>query len=64
MKWIDWDYLKRLAAPVKEVVDAVYARCQEMDLVDIMSFRYHWNEEVMAQFYATLFIEEVDRTVH
>ena len=29
MRWIDWDYLKRLATPVKEVVDTVYDRCQE-----------------------------------
>jgi hypothetical protein len=38
MRWIDWDYLKRLSSPVKEVVDAVYDRCREMDLVEIMSF--------------------------
>ena len=27
-----------------------------MDLVDIMSFSCHWNEEIVAQFYATLHI--------
>ena len=27
MKWIDWNYLKGLASPLKEVVDAVYNRC-------------------------------------
>ena len=64
MKWIDWEYLKRLASPVKEVVDVVYDRCHEMDLVDIMSFSCNWNEEVVAQFYATLFVEEDGRTVH
>ena len=64
MKWNDWEYLKRLASPVKEVVDAVFDRCQEMDLVDIMSFTCNWNEEVVAQFYATLFVEDDGRTVH
>jgi hypothetical protein len=64
MKWIDWDYLKRLASPVKDVVNAVVDRCQEIDLIDIMSFTCHWNEEVVAQFYATLFIEESGRTFH
>ena len=24
MKWIDWNYLKGLASPLREVVDAVY----------------------------------------
>ena len=64
MKWIDWGYLRRLASPVKEVVDAVYTHCREMDLVDIMSFQCHWNEEVVAQFYATLYIEENERVIH
>jgi hypothetical protein len=47
-----------LSSPVKEVVDAVYDRCSEMDLMEIMSFRCDWNEEVVAQFYATLFVEQ------
>ena len=63
MKWIDWGYLRRLASPVKEVVDVVYTRCRDMDLVDIMSFQCHWNEEVVAQFYATLYIEENERVI-
>ena len=61
MKWIDWNYLKGLASPLKEVVDVVYDRCQEMDLVDIMSFSCHWNEEIVAQFYATLRISDCGR---
>ena len=64
LSWIDWGYLRRLASPVKEVVDAVYTHCWEMDLVDIMSFQCHWNEEVVAQFYATLYIEENERVIH
>ena len=64
MKWIDWNYLRRLDAHIKDVVNAVYSHCQELDLVDIMSFQCHWNEEVVAQFYATLFIEENERIIH
>jgi hypothetical protein len=64
MRWIDWDHLKRLSSPVKEVVEAVYDRCSEMDLVEIMSCRCDWNEEVVAQFYATLFVEQDKRTIH
>ena len=61
IKWIDWNYLKRLASPLKEVVDAVYDRCHQMDLTEIMSFTCDWNEEVVAQFYATLHISECGR---
>ena len=64
MKWIDWNYLKWLASPLKEVVDAVYARCQEMDLLDIMSFSCNWNEEIVAQFYATLHISDCSRKLY
>lgn len=61
IKWIDWNYLKGLASPLKEVVDVVYDRCQEMDLLGIMSFSCDWNEEVVAQFYATLHVSDDDR---
>jgi hypothetical protein len=54
IKWIDWNYLKGLASPLKKIVDAARDRCQEMDLLGIMSFSCDWNEEVVAQFYATL----------
>ena len=27
MKWIDWNYLRRLDAPTKDMVDAVYTCC-------------------------------------
>ena len=61
MKWIDWNYLKGLASPLKEVVDAVHDWCQEMDLLGIMGFSCDWNEEVVAQFYATLHISDCGR---
>ena len=64
MKWIDWGYLRRLASLVKEVVDVVYTRCRDMDLVDIMSFQCHWNDEVVAQFYATLYVDREGKKFH
>ncbi|RLN00945.1 putative copia-type pol polyprotein [Panicum miliaceum] len=36
MRWVDWNFLRGVTSPVKEVVDAIFARCVEMDLVDIM----------------------------
>ena len=30
--------------------------CELFGLTDIMSFRYNWNEEVLAQYYATFSI--------
>ena len=31
---------------------------------EIMEFQHDWNTEVVAQFYATLFVEEDDRRMH
>jgi hypothetical protein len=36
MKWINWNYLRTLSSPCKEVVDAVYDRCRQMGLIGIM----------------------------
>lgn len=58
MKYVDWDYLRRLASPIKEVVEEIYENCTKKRLVNIMAFRCDWNEEVVAQFYATLHVHE------
>ena len=47
-----------------EVVEAIHARCVEMDLADIMSFQCDWNEEVVAQFYATLWVDTINHVMH
>ena len=39
----------------------MFDHCQEMDLTEIMSFTCDWNEEVVAQFYATLYISKCGR---
>jgi len=31
--------------------------CQNMHMQSIMSFNHHWNEEVLARFYATLYVD-------
>jgi hypothetical protein len=35
-----------------------------MNLSSIMSFNYDWNEEVIAQFYATLYVNRTTKTFH
>lgn len=64
MKWVDWEFLRAMTSPVKEVMDAIYDRCVELDLVDIMEFKCNWNEEVVAQFYATLWIDDENHIMH
>jgi hypothetical protein len=61
MKSINWDYLLNIDIPVVgEVVDA----CNRMNLTSIMSFNLDWNEEIVAQFYATLYVNHATKTFH
>ena len=42
----------------------VIKACELFGLTDIMSFRYNWNEEVLAQFYATFFYSIYTDEIH
>jgi hypothetical protein len=40
------------------IFDEVVASCRAKHLRDVMSFQKNWNNEIIAQFYATLYVEE------
>jgi hypothetical protein len=40
------------------IFDRVIAACTVKHLRDIMTFKKDWNNEVIAQFYATVYFEE------
>ena len=61
MKSMDWNHLIELDV---QVVTQAVDTCQNMHLQDIMSFNYHWNEEVVAQFYATLYVDQPGKKFH
>jgi hypothetical protein len=61
MKSINWDYLFEIdLSVVREVEDA----CRRMNHLSIMFFNYDWNEEVITQFYATLYVNRSTKTFH
>jgi hypothetical protein len=61
MKSINWNYLFEIdMLVVREVTDA----CRRMNVSLIMSFNYDWNEEIVAQFYATLYVDRSTNTFH
>jgi hypothetical protein len=41
------------------IYNQVIAECESHHLKNLMGIHYDWNIEVIAQFYATLFIEEI-----
>jgi hypothetical protein len=54
-QWIDWRYMEEQHDPI---YDQVIAACESHHLKILMGIHYDWNVEVIAQFYATLYIEE------
>nr|ABA98122.1 hypothetical protein LOC_Os12g27590 [Oryza sativa Japonica Group] len=52
MKWIDWAYMRKKN---DEVFNQAMQVCHNKNLGDILALEYDWNEEVIAQFYATAF---------
>jgi hypothetical protein len=61
MNWIDFTHLEAAEeAEKRDVLDLV----DKYKMRDIMSFKYDWNIEVLAQFHATFFYEDIKETIH
>jgi hypothetical protein len=61
MKSIMWDALRSLnILAVSEAIDI----CHAEGLTSIMALNYDWNEEVIAQFYANLYVRRETKTFH
>jgi hypothetical protein len=54
-QWIDWTYME---AKHDAIFDEVVAACRAKHLMNVMSFQKNWNNEIITQFYATLYVEE------
>jgi hypothetical protein len=58
-QWIDWSYMENKH---DLIFDDVVAACRAKHLRDVIAFKNKWNNEVIAQFFATLFVEEHEDT--
>jgi hypothetical protein len=54
-QWIDWTYME---GKHDTIFDEVVGSCRAKHLRDVMAFQKNWNNEIIAQFYATLYVEE------
>jgi hypothetical protein len=52
-QWVDWSHMAKQQDPI---FNQVIAACESLHIKRIMEFYYDWNIEVIAQFYATLFL--------
>jgi hypothetical protein len=55
--YVDWKYYEDMNDPF---FNEDIAKCKEMGLYDIMGFRYDWNEEILAQFFSSLYHDEME----
>jgi hypothetical protein len=61
MKSINWELLRSLNIPaVNDAIDICHAK----GMTNVMAINYDWNVEVVAQFYANLYIRRETRTFH
>jgi hypothetical protein len=54
-QWIDWNYMEGKG---DKIFNEVVTSCRAKHLRDVMAFRKNWNNEIIAQFFATLYVEE------
>jgi hypothetical protein len=54
-QWIDWAYMENKH---DHIFDRVIVSCMAKHLRDILAFKKDWNNEVITQFYATVYFEE------
>jgi hypothetical protein len=55
-KAIDFEHIKKH----KDKFVNIFETCDRLGLVDIMEFKHDYNEQVLLQFYATIFLEKDD----
>jgi hypothetical protein len=64
MKLVDWPFLLYLPAPIEEVMQAIHTRCQFMRITYLMGLRSDYPQEVVAQFYVTLYVDRDENAMH
>jgi hypothetical protein len=57
-RYINWEGCEAIGDP--EMTQALRA-CERKKMKSIMTFQYDWNDEVIAQFYSTLWIKPADK---
>jgi hypothetical protein len=53
VQYVDWEFMERKNNPI---FDEVIQACEEKGIKVLMGFKQHWNKELIAQFYATIYL--------
>jgi hypothetical protein len=53
-QWVNWEWM---AARRHSVFNEIKATCDDLGMIEMMSFKYDWNKEIICHFYATLYFD-------
>jgi hypothetical protein len=57
MQWTDWDFIQKEKKNCPAFTEVIVA-CEHHGIKDVMELKYDWNDEVILQFYSTLYLDE------
>jgi hypothetical protein len=57
MQWIVWDFIQKEKNNCPAFAEVI-AACEPHGIKDVMELKYDWNDEVILQFYSTLYLDE------
>jgi hypothetical protein len=53
-QWVNWDWM---AARRHSTFNKIHATCDELEMTQMMCFKYRWNKEIIYQFYSSLYFD-------
>jgi hypothetical protein len=57
-QWVHINYMRNK----KDIhFNRIFEACDFHSITDLLQFRYNWNQEVIAEFYSTLFFDKKER---
>jgi hypothetical protein len=57
MQWTDWNFIQKEKNNCPAFTEVI-ATCEHHGIKDVMELKYDWNDEVILQFYSTLYLDE------
>jgi hypothetical protein len=57
MQWTDWDFIQKEKNNCPAFAEVI-ASCEHHRIKDVMELKYDWNDDVILQFYSTLYLDK------
>jgi hypothetical protein len=57
MQWTNWDFIQKEKNNCPAFAEVIVA-CEHHGIKDVMELKHYWNDEVILQFYSTLYLDK------